>query len=130
LHYNATIRLFLDGRRSIVEVEREIVVPAPVEEVWEALTEPARLEEWFANDVDLTLEPGGEGVFRWDDGDERCLVVEEVVPERRFCFTWDESRVEIELLEVAEGTRVLVTETYGGGWGSALSLQALSLVRA
>jgi uncharacterized protein YndB with AHSA1/START domain len=113
-----------------VEVEREIVVPAPVEEVWEALTEPERLEEWFANDVELALEPGGDGVFRWADGDERHLIVEEVVPERRFCFTWDESRVEIELVEVEDGTRVLVTETYGAGWASALSLQALSLVHA
>jgi len=113
-----------------VEVKREIVVPAPVEEVWAALTEPERLEEWFANDVELALEPGGEGTFRWADGDERHVVVEEVLPERRFCFTWDDGRVEIELAELEEGTRVLVTETLGAGWGMALSLQALALVRA
>ncbi len=112
-----------------MEVQREIVVPAPVEEVWSALTEPERLEEWFANDVELELEPGGEGIFRWDDGDERHAVVEEVVPERRFAFTWDESRVEIELAEIDEGTRVLVKETLGAGWGTALSLHALVLAR-
>jgi uncharacterized protein YndB with AHSA1/START domain len=110
-----------------MEVQREIVVPAPVEEVWSALTEPDRLEEWFANDVELDLEPGGTGTFRWNDGDERRVVVEEVVPERRFAFSWDESRVEIELAEVGTGTRVLVTETAGAGWGTALSLQALAL---
>jgi uncharacterized protein YndB with AHSA1/START domain len=114
----------------LVEVEREIVVPAPVEEVWAALTEPARLEEWFANDVELALEPGGEGIFRWDDGDERRVRVEEILPERRFCFTWDESRVQIELVEVEAGTRVIVTETLGAGWGTALFLQALALVHA
>ncbi|MCW2963110.1 MAG: hypothetical protein JWO17_362, partial [Actinomycetia bacterium] len=27
--------------------------------MWEALTEPERLEDWFANDVDLDLRPGG-----------------------------------------------------------------------
>jgi len=113
-----------------VEVEREIVVPAPVEEVWAALTEPDRLEEWFANDVELALEPGGKGIFRWADGDERHVVVEEVLPERRFRFTWDESRVEIELVEVEDGTRVTVTETLGAGWGTALSLQALAFVHA
>ena len=113
-----------------MDVQREIVVPAPVEEVWSALTEPERLEEWFANEVELDLEPGGAGTFRWDDGDERHAVVEEVVPERRFAFTWDdESRVEIELAEVETGTRVLVTETAGAGWAMALSLQALALVR-
>ena len=110
-----------------MEVTREVVLDAPVEEVWSALTEPERLEEWFANDVELELEPGGEGTFRWDDGEERHAVVEEVDHERRFSFTWDESHVAIELDEVDGGTRVVVTETVGAGWGTALSLQAHAL---
>ena len=109
-----------------VEVQRELVVAAPLEETWSALTDPERLEEWFANNVELALEPGGEGIFRWDNGDERRAVVEEVVPERRFAFSWDESRVEIELIEIDGGTRVLVTETLGAGWGIALELRALA----
>ena len=36
-----------------MEIEREIVLPVPPEEAWEALTEPEQLEEWFANDVEL-----------------------------------------------------------------------------
>ena len=108
-----------------MEVTREVVLEAPLEEVWSALTEPERLEEWFANDVELELEPGGEGVFRWDDGEERHAVVEEVDRERRFAFTWDEGHVSIELDEVDGGTRVVVTETAGAGWSTALSLRAL-----
>ena len=34
-----------------MEVTREIVLPAAPDEVWEALTDPERLSEWFANDV-------------------------------------------------------------------------------
>jgi len=118
-----------------VEVKREIVLPAEPDEVWSALTEPERLEEWFANDVELDPEPGGEGVFRWDDGEERHAVVEEAIPGRRFAFTWDESHVTIELEEVDEGTRVVVTETLGrdgsgAGWGTALELHALAFVHA
>ncbi len=109
------------------QVSREVVLEAPVEEVWEALTEPERLEEWFANDVELELEPGGDGVFRWDDGEERHAVVLEVEPNRRFAFTWEDGRVSIELEEVEEGTRVLVTETAAAGWSTALSLRALAL---
>ncbi len=109
-----------------MEVQREVVVAAPLEETWSALTDPERLEEWFANYVELVLEPGGEGIFRWDNGDERRATVEEVVPERRFAFSWDQSRVEIELVEIDEGTRVLVTETLGAGWGIALELRALA----
>ena len=114
-----------------MQIEREIVLPVPREEAWEALTEPERLEEWFANDVELDATEGGEGVFRWDDGEERHAVVEEVVPERRFTFTWDdEGRVEIELEEVDGGTRVLVTETAGAGWSTALSLRAMAFAHA
>ena len=40
-------------------IRREIILPAPREEVWDALTEPDRLADWFANDVDLDLRPGG-----------------------------------------------------------------------
>ena len=118
-----------------MEVKREIVLPAEPDEVWSALTDSERLEEWFANDVELDPEPGGEGVFRWDDGEERHAVVEEAVPGRRFAFTWDESHVAIELEEVDEGTRVVVTETLGRdgsgpGWGTALELRALAFVHA
>ena len=48
-----------------MEVTREVVFPAPPEEVWEALTDPEQLEEWFANDVELDTVPGGEGVFEF-----------------------------------------------------------------
>jgi len=113
-----------------MEVTREVVLDAPVEEVWTALTDPAELAEWFANDVILELEPGGDGVFRWDDGEERHAVVEDVEPFRRFAFTWDDGHVLIELDEVQAGTRVLITETAGAGWTAALSLRALAFAHA
>jgi uncharacterized protein YndB with AHSA1/START domain len=113
-----------------VEVRREIVLPSEPEEVWSALTEADRLEEWFASDVELEAVPGGEGVFRWGDGEERHAVVEEVEPQRRFAFTWDERRVVIELEPVEDGTRVVVTETLESGWGVALALRAQALVHA
>lgn len=113
-----------------MQVEREIVVPAPPGEVWEALTEPERLEEWFANDVELAAEPGGTGVFRWDDGDERRATVREVVEEERIVLEWDDDgEVVLELEEVEEGTLVRVVET-SPEWGAALELTALAWARA
>ena len=41
-------------------VERETVVPASPEEVWEALTEVPLLEEWLAPGVELEAREGGE----------------------------------------------------------------------
>jgi uncharacterized protein YndB with AHSA1/START domain len=95
-----------------MEVEREVTVPAEPEEVWEALTEPERLEEWFANDVELDVREGGEGTFRWDDGEERRAVVRELDPPRRLVLDWDDDgSVVIELEEVDAGTRVHIVES-------------------
>ena len=110
-----------------MEVTREVVVPAPPEEVWRALTEPERLEEWFANEVELDVRPGGAGRFRWEDGDERHAVVREVEPGERLVLDWDdEGRVVFTLEEVPEGTRIAVREV-SGEWSTALELRASAL---
>jgi uncharacterized protein YndB with AHSA1/START domain len=112
-----------------VEVTRELVLPAPPDEVWEALTDPERLEEWFANEVELDLRPGGGAHFRWSNGEERHAIVTEVEPEERLTFEWeDEGEVEFTLEEDDEGTRVTVVET-SPAWSTALGLQASALAR-
>ncbi|HZD87640.1 MAG TPA: SRPBCC domain-containing protein, partial [Gaiellaceae bacterium] len=73
-----------------MEVEREIVVPEEPDEVWEALTRPERLEEWFATEAELDARPGGEGVFRWGDGEERHAVVREAEEAERLVLDWDD----------------------------------------
>ncbi|HET9116162.1 MAG TPA: SRPBCC domain-containing protein [Gaiellaceae bacterium] len=109
-----------------MRVEREIVVPEAPEEVWEALTEPDRLEEWFATEVELDARPGGEGVFRWGDGDERRAVVREVEEAERLVLDWDDGgSVVLELEPVVEGTRVHVVES-SPEFAPALELHALA----
>src|SRR5688500_15438741 len=114
-------------------VRREIVFPEPREDVWQALTDPERLEEWFASDVELDVRPGGSGTFRWGDGSVRHAVVEQVEPERRLGFRWHdadgeepETLVELTLEDDADGTRLVVTETPAASaeWATALSLRA------
>ena len=108
-----------------MEVTREIVLPVPREEVWAALTEAERLEEWFANDVELDAREGGEGVFRWDDGDERRAVVEQLEEERRLALRFeDDGLVELALDATEGGTLLVVTES-APAFGPALELQAL-----
>ena len=114
-----------------MEVVRELVVPAAPDEVWQELTDPERLEEWFATEVELDLEEG-EGRFRWENGEERHAVVEEVEEARRLAYRWRdeegrESHVGFTLEETEEGTRVVVTETAASGeWGTALELRAFA----
>jgi uncharacterized protein YndB with AHSA1/START domain len=107
-----------------VEIEREVVLDSPPAEVWEALTDPEQLEEWFANDVEFDLERGG--VFRWDDGDVRHAVVEEVDAGRRLAIRWwkpggaEESEVTFTLEAIPAGTRLVVAETASSDWVWAL----------
>ena len=107
-----------------MEVTRTVVLPVTRDEAWEALTEPERLREWFANDVELDVRPGGQGMFRWDNGESRRVVVDEVAEGERLVLRWeDDSRVELELDDAPAGTRVLVRET-SPDWGVALELEA------
>ena len=88
-------------------VERELVLPASPEEVWESLAEPA----WLGDEASVELRPSGEvragsrtGFVEWADAP------------RGLAFWWSEegeesTRVEIALEEVDEGTRVTVTES-------------------
>jgi uncharacterized protein YndB with AHSA1/START domain len=120
----ATQRLRIGG---IVEVTREIVFPVPPDEVWEALTDPEQLEEWFANDVELEPREGGAGVFRWDNGEERRATVVVADEPERLVLDWDdEGTVELTLEEVGEGTRLLVRESTPE-IATALELHALAL---
>ncbi|HYU58171.1 MAG TPA: SRPBCC domain-containing protein [Actinomycetota bacterium] len=106
-------------------MEREIVLPVPPGEVWRALTDPGRLGAWFGANVELDPRPGGHGRFRFPDGSERAMMVEESDRPRRFAFRWapfrrrpdgsaeptEPTRVAFELEEDHGGTRLTVTET-------------------
>jgi len=120
-----------------VEITRELTIPSPPEEVWEALTDPERLAEWFANEVELDPRPGGRGVFRWDDGEARTALVEEADPPHRFGFRWTDEEgeggeVAFELEETEGGTKVTVRETSAcaGEFSTALELRWAFLVTA
>ncbi|HEX5820401.1 MAG TPA: SRPBCC domain-containing protein [Solirubrobacterales bacterium] len=122
-------------------VERETLVETSPEEVWEALTDEDRLEEWMAPDVELDPVEGGEIAVR-DGDDERSGTVETVEEGERFAFTWSrpgegESFVEFTIEALHGGSRVTVVETpthsaatntaagsiatTGGGWGPRLA---------
>jgi uncharacterized protein YndB with AHSA1/START domain len=102
-------------------IEREIELPATVDTVWQAVTDPDCLSEWLADEVSLDLTPGGEA--RFVTGDEvRDGWVEEISPpgadgNGRLAFWWavgDESasRVCFSLTSREDGGTVLrIVET-------------------
>jgi uncharacterized protein YndB with AHSA1/START domain len=109
-----------------MEIRREVVFPSEPGEIWEALTEPERLEDWFATEVELDSRPGGRAVFRWGNGEERAARVEDVEPERRLALRWEDDGGEVTftLQPVTEGTRLVVVES-APEFTAALELHAL-----
>jgi hypothetical protein len=99
-------------------VEREQLLPAPVDVVWELVTASG----WLADEVELELVPGGEARFRSADGVRRGWIEEAVAPESAddvgsLVFWWARdgevaTRVELTLEQVCgEATRLRVVES-------------------
>jgi uncharacterized protein YndB with AHSA1/START domain len=87
-------------------IEREILIEAPAEVVWRTVTEPDQMSLWFADRVDLVVEPGAHGYMKF--GDQGGPVVVEVVdPPHRFAFRWNYPAGE----EPADGNSMLVEFT-------------------
>jgi uncharacterized protein YndB with AHSA1/START domain len=98
------------------KVKRSVLLQAPPEEVWEAVTDEALLSEWLAPEVELEPHEGGEIVCRYEDGEERRGEVELVEEAERLAFSWHRdgagpSRVELLVDAVAAGTRLTVIES-------------------
>ena len=93
-------------------IERELALPAPPQEVWDAVT----ADGWLADEVDLVLEPGGDASFRSDDA-IKAGWVEHVSEPSRLAFWWaadgePATRVELTLEELEpQRTLLRVVET-------------------
>jgi uncharacterized protein YndB with AHSA1/START domain len=108
------------------EIQREIVIDAPVERVWELITEAEHLGRWFGDaGAEIDLRPGGALVLRWSaHGTSRGRVVA-VEPCTRFSYRWapfkdpggaepvegNSTLVEFTLQPEGTGTRLRVVES-------------------
>ncbi len=106
-------------------ITREMILPFPVERVWNAVTDPAEVRQWFGDQSDYDLKEGGEGVHKWGDNAHRMRILT-LDPPHRYVYQWvveqydnqetpfDEMQfttVEYRLEAVPEGTRLQLTES-------------------
>ena len=79
------------GRMTMADfrVERDVMIEAPVEVVWRTITEPDQITRWFADRVELELEPGGQGYMGFGEDQGGAVVIETVDPPHRFSFRWN-----------------------------------------
>ncbi len=69
-------------------VEKEILIEAPVEVVWQLVTEPDQIRQWFADEAEIELRVGRKGALAFKGHGSYELQVEAVDPPRRFAFRW------------------------------------------
>jgi uncharacterized protein YndB with AHSA1/START domain len=119
-------------------IEREIHIEAAPEVVFEVVSTPEHLKEWWPDEAEFEPVPGGTGFISFGDRSspeahvERFTVVE-TDPPRRFSFRWvyDEGEtstsansllVTFELIPSEAGTLLRLTETgfREKGWGAAV----------
>ncbi|WP_327634433.1 SRPBCC domain-containing protein [Kribbella sp. NBC_00482] len=105
-------------------IEREIRVEASPEVVYEVISSPEHLREWWPDEAELDAVPGATGTvgFRQAEGTKVVpLTVVEAEPPRRFAFRWDYEGEEatpensllvtFELVPVDGGTLLRFAET-------------------
>jgi uncharacterized protein YndB with AHSA1/START domain len=102
-------------------IERELILAAPPERVWLALTDAQQLGAWFGTRAEVDLRPGGAVLFEWDKPDVHGTnrgVIDVVEPPRRFAWRWrcgpdgePMTRVEFTLEPHPAGTRLRVVES-------------------
>jgi uncharacterized protein YndB with AHSA1/START domain len=119
-------------------IEREVRIDASPETVYEVITSPAHLTEWWPDEAVVEATPGATGELVFGDrtsGDAHVprLTVVDAVPSRLFSFRWthpegEEARegnsllVTFELAPSGDGTLLRMTETgfREMGWEAAV----------
>jgi uncharacterized protein YndB with AHSA1/START domain len=108
-------------------IEREIHIEAPPEVVFEVISQPEHIREWWSAETDFEPTPGATGELVWADGDNPRAHVEGMTvvvadPPRAFTFRWTHPAgekavdsnsllVTFELVPSGSGTLLRLTET-------------------
>ena len=74
-------------------IERDIVIEAPVEAVWGAVTQPGQISRWFTDAAEIDLRPNGTSTLVWDGRATSQpatvhLRIVTIEPPRTFSFRW------------------------------------------
>jgi uncharacterized protein YndB with AHSA1/START domain len=119
-------------------IERELHIDASPEVVFEVLSSPEHIQDWWSAKTEFEPVAGAAGRFAWTDdtggGHSTPFTVVEADPPRRFSFFWThEGDIEVpglgnsllvtfELIPVGEGTTVRFSETgfRERGWEAAV----------
>jgi uncharacterized protein YndB with AHSA1/START domain len=112
------------GSENIMEygsIERDIYVDATPDVVFEVVSQPEHIREWWSDEADFESTPGGAGELVWGDREHVApITIVDVDRPRSFSFRWcypegqtleNSLLVTFELIPSGEGTLLRMTET-------------------
>ena len=70
------------------KIEREISIQAPITAVWDVITKPEYISQWFGSQVEIDVRAGGKGRLIWGENFEAPLAIVEVEKPHLFSFLW------------------------------------------
>ena len=118
-------------------ITSRVRIDASPDVVYEAISRPEHIKQWWTNDADLDPVPGGSGVLTWENRARTRpfttpLTVVEAVPGKRFTFRWvyphgeaptSSNSMLVTFVLVPDGDGTLLTVTEEGmreqGWEAA-----------
>ena len=48
-------------------IEQEISIQAPIATVWDVITKPEYINQWFGSQAEIDVRPGGKGRLIWGE---------------------------------------------------------------
>ena len=69
-------------------IEREVVINAPKNRVFQAISEPSQIVNWFPNAVEGKLETGERAVLDFGKSGKAKIYIVAVTPDDYFAYRW------------------------------------------
>jgi uncharacterized protein YndB with AHSA1/START domain len=96
------------------KIEREIRIDAPIEVVWDVVTNPKHIVNWFADEATLDLRPGGVGTLNFTEHNHVSpILVETVDPPNTYSYRWGKPDGEVPTEENSLLVQFILSENQG-----------------
>ncbi|MES2994609.1 MAG: SRPBCC family protein [Patescibacteria group bacterium] len=106
-------------------IQKEIIISAPAERVYSAITDPEKIVAWFPNEVEGSLAVGERPILSFGADGKTQLYIVDARPHEYFAYRWvpgsqhfmgdvltvPNTLVEFFITEEAEGTKVVLKES-------------------
>ncbi len=103
-------------------VTKRLELHSSPDRVWEAISDPAQIVQWFPDVVDIAaMKPGNRGYFVWNDHGRYAFEIELFEPRHRIAWRWARD-ADVELDETPT-TLVTFEISPGKNGGTVLDLE-------